>query len=569
MAVDCYEFLDLVNSQIVADNAIHLLTVSDGSDDAGSMTFGWVISLPNGRRLAHCAGPAYGPTGSSFRAEGYGFLSVSRFLVRLCAFCSVQPNWHIQMLTDNKGLLTRLESSLPFPEPFPNLTLLSDWDVTHEISNSLRTLVNVPQLCHVKGHQDSNQAYASLPLDAQLNVDADAAAGSFQCMYPAQRPVVPRLPSNPVQLHIAGKVVCARLKQRIKEAATVPRYHEYVEKRFKWTPSITATVDWSAYTQAIARFSKQRTQVTKLCNDLLPTARWVHRYDSLTTEHCIHCGEPEDRDHILQCSHDTRRKWRASLLSKLRKAHDSDSSDHYLLDILITGLDCWFKGVRIDPARFPRRYHKLIQEQTLIGWRHLFNGHLTNEWRQKQDYFVRRRKIRTLTHTGSGWSLRTLTILWTEFLHLWKMRNESIHGHDSSTQQQARRRQLRIEIEMLHTKRDQVLASDSDIFKGDTPAELQHFLDTSSATHVQNWLHVWKPFILSSIKSAKELSLNGVQTLQTYFTPTTALPHRPLTARVHRTARPRQRDPMALPQPSYRFRSLRSFFSTIQSTSHL
>jgi hypothetical protein len=48
MAVDCYEFLDLVNSQIVADNAIHLLTVSDGSDDAGSMTFGWVISLPNG-----------------------------------------------------------------------------------------------------------------------------------------------------------------------------------------------------------------------------------------------------------------------------------------------------------------------------------------------------------------------------------------------------------------------------------------------------------------------------------------------------------------------------------------
>jgi hypothetical protein len=123
---------------------------------------------------------------------------------------------------------------------------------------------------------------------------------------------------------------------------------------------------------------------------------------------------------------------------------------------------------------------------------------------------------------------------------------------------------------MLQTKRDQVLARDSDVFKGDTPAEFQHFLDTSSATHVQNWLNVWKPFILLSIKLAKDLSLNGVQTLQTYFTLTLALPHRPLTARVHRTAcHPRQQDPMALPQPSYRFRSLWSFFSTIQFTSHL
>jgi hypothetical protein len=48
MEVDCYNFIDLVNSQILADNAIQLLTLSNGSDDSGSMTFGWVISLPNG-----------------------------------------------------------------------------------------------------------------------------------------------------------------------------------------------------------------------------------------------------------------------------------------------------------------------------------------------------------------------------------------------------------------------------------------------------------------------------------------------------------------------------------------
>jgi hypothetical protein len=48
----------------------HLLTISDGSDDSGSMTFGWIIALPRGRRLARCVGPAFGPSGSSFQAEG-------------------------------------------------------------------------------------------------------------------------------------------------------------------------------------------------------------------------------------------------------------------------------------------------------------------------------------------------------------------------------------------------------------------------------------------------------------------------------------------------------------------
>jgi hypothetical protein len=135
MDVDCYTFMALVNAQ--PETSIQLLTMSDGSDDAGAMTFGWIVSLPTGQRLARCAGPAYGPYGSSFRAEGYGFLSVSRFLVRIQEFCQQQPTWRIQMMTDNQGLLTRVETSLPFVDPFPKYTLQADWDVTNEIVTSI------------------------------------------------------------------------------------------------------------------------------------------------------------------------------------------------------------------------------------------------------------------------------------------------------------------------------------------------------------------------------------------------------------------------------------------------
>jgi hypothetical protein len=124
MTVDCYEFLDLVNSQQKddTDNTImHLpTTVSNGSNDSGSMTFGWILALPDGCRLARCSRPAFGPFGSSFQAEVYRFLLVSQFLVCLQEFCFMTPTWSIRMITDNNGLLTQLENSLPYIKPFPN-----------------------------------------------------------------------------------------------------------------------------------------------------------------------------------------------------------------------------------------------------------------------------------------------------------------------------------------------------------------------------------------------------------------------------------------------------------------
>jgi hypothetical protein len=70
MTVDCYEFLQIVNEQELDKTATCLITVSDGSDNDGSMSFHWIIALPSGCCLAHCSGPAFGPSGSSFRAEG-------------------------------------------------------------------------------------------------------------------------------------------------------------------------------------------------------------------------------------------------------------------------------------------------------------------------------------------------------------------------------------------------------------------------------------------------------------------------------------------------------------------
>ncbi len=135
------------------------------------------------------------------------------------------------MMKDNQGLLTRIETSLPFTKSFPNLTLQADWDVTNKIVHSIQQLAQPPSFLHVKGYQDDLTMYDALPLKAQLNIEANEEAGIYQYhTYPAQHPIVPRHPSNHAQLHIRGKVIPSNLKKCIRKSFTIPPYIQYLQE---------------------------------------------------------------------------------------------------------------------------------------------------------------------------------------------------------------------------------------------------------------------------------------------------------------------------------------------------
>jgi hypothetical protein len=85
-------------------------------------------------------------------------------------------------------------------------------------------------------------------------------------------------------------------------------------------------------------------------------------------------------------------------------------------------------------------------------------------------------------------------------------------------------------------------------------------LDVTSASQSQTWLNIWKPVILSSMASAKDLSIRGVRTITSYYPGSINTAPRPPNQRAHRKARPKQRERRPLPTPTFRFRSLRSFF---------
>ncbi len=73
---------------------------------------------------------------------------------------------------------------------------------------------------------------------------------------------------------------------------------------------------------------------------------------------------------------------------------------------------------------------------------------------------------------------------------------------------------------MIHSLCNQVLEGDTNVFLCNNPTALSQFLEMATTTYVQNWIHIWKLFILSSVKSATDLSIQGIHCLSTYFIPT-------------------------------------------------
>jgi hypothetical protein len=245
------------------------------------------------------------------------------------------------------------------------------------------------------------------------------------------------------------------------------------------------------------------------------------------------------------------------------------------VDILLNGLDAWFNDATLDYSKYPRTYQKLIKEQTALGWRQLFQGRLTTEWARLQDRHLHDIKAHSNFKTGTLWTTNIITTLWKAFFTMWEARNAVVHGADSSSRQKSRRDRAAISLRHLHAKRNEVLATDQGLFLTDSPEALDHWVETHSATYIENWLQIWKPVILDSAKAAHAFAIRSVRPLYEYFSPVYTPPpsRRPPKPRyksnahtVHDRRKPRKKKPAT---PPARNHSILAFFkrrTTIPTT---
>jgi hypothetical protein len=489
---------------------IHM--VSDGSELSQKMTFGWVLCTANGIRLAICSGPAFG-TGSSHRAEGTGMLSAARFLYHLSHYCNTQILNPLVYTSDNLGLITRMNQRLQYDQCFSNATLAPDWDLTEAIYDNIQHLSTKPTFQHVLGHQDDHTSYTQLTLPAQLNVDADEAAGAFHWSHaPTLQETVPLLEHTKAHFNIGPTTITGHYKLHIRKAASQAEFFTKCKEIHQWDLPTYQTVNFTLFRTAVRNSCHLHKFLFKFTHQVLPTqdqkSKWSNSSDA-----CPTCHETDTQQHFLRCTSPDLIAWRKTFLRSLRSHLDSAHTKLELMTVLLECTEAWLTGEAINPADYPRYCQRAIQAQTRIGWHAFLQGYWTTEWALLQDAHLKYTRQWTHTCSGRTWATRTITTIWQHIHNGWTLHNDAIHVIDGKLEDADIKTRTHFRIIRLHQRRSETMAIHRDYFFDDADATLQ----ATTLTFQRNWLNLYEPAILESIKMAQTNSIKGTTPLSAYF----------------------------------------------------
>lgn len=491
----------------------NLVTCSDGSVTDNGGSFGFVISDETGHRIIKGNGMVPGSFPNSFRSESYGVLATVRWLAHAYHAHPPTQTTTVTHYIDNRSVIQRIQKARQTQHTAPNTNLLPEQDVIKEIVYTLGTLPVQVDFEWIRGHQDETQAYHRLPLPAQLNCDADSEANtaSQENMNSSNR--IPPLPHSPCQLYIHDNSITAHLKQRVHNAYSVPRLHEYWRSRFAWSQDTLDTVHGELYSQIIKKYKEKWTTLVKHLHAISPTGHIAHRNNPLLPHECPTCLSPQENNHhVLQCPHPSRAKWRQQTILKSGQ-YKAGEVDPHLLDILRDGLTRYhleLEALRIQD--YPAQYSQLICTQNSIGWDQLYKGRWSIQWTQLQDQYAEQ-SAQTGTLKGKQWLLGLGRLLIDQWFQVWKMRNEDRHTRDNTNLAELRAQLIHTELRHLYTYRLQVCPIDRHLFQESVEAHIQH---QSSLDVLEDWIHTYKPAILASVEQAHHLGISRNRILTDY-----------------------------------------------------
>ena len=324
--------------------------------------------------------------------------------------------------------------------------MIPEWDVLVEIYK-LKLLMPEIKLEYVRGHQDKDQAYATLPLLAQLNVDAEDVADQYQQEYGVERKTAFLLPSTAIHLELPQGTLTGHHPAAMRLIVWRDPLKQYMSGKYAWATDTIDLIHWEAHEKALLKGKKRHTHHIKHVHDNLPTNSRIHREDP-RRQACPTCRYvKEDRDHVLKCPDATRELKRQEMLRIISETCDAHRTCPQLKHLLLQSIKEWLAASLIppyspNPQDFPTRLAGLIEHQTLIGWRQMFNGRFSTRWAHLQEAYYRRlpKDQRTKAMTGDKWLSNIIGAIWQGWFLVWEQRNNDLHGSDEATKREAQRR---------------------------------------------------------------------------------------------------------------------------------
>jgi hypothetical protein len=443
--------------QYLTQGPVVIATDGSANKDTGQASFGWVISTLTGTRIVKCSGPSYSYKATSYRAEGYGLLSVMRFLYRVMSFYSIAQLPQSTLHCDNESMVKKTRKLPAKYQKVMNASLESDWDVLAEIWRTMEDMPEMsrPRIQHIKSHQDNDKPYEELPLPAQLNVDADNLAEQFLRDHPdLDYKHVPLLPTSGVQLDLPKGTITSQLKRVIQQTRPGYDLEDHLCKKHGWDQETLQSINWESHCRALKRNDPQRSSLIKHIHGLTPIGKMVNRYDKKYSPQCPACPEPvETRDHMVQCPAQSRVDWRSNCIKGLRDKLTKLNTHPLLFDLLVEAVGRELKGEDTSTLT-DANLADLVASQAAIGWKQLLRGRFSNLWMEYQDEYLGFTK--TTKNNGSTWTTDVIDYLFKQWLELWKIRNEERYGMAAETGARAKKAQAHREVCQLYALKEHI-----------------------------------------------------------------------------------------------------------------
>jgi hypothetical protein len=497
------------------------IAVCDGSVQLSQGTFGWVLATSTPQRsLLTCSGPAYGSGMDSYRAEAYGLLSVTTFLHLLETYFT-HPLQPTTIWCDNQSIVNTVNKLTSRKRPeFPNETLRPSWDILQAICRNFKLHPDFT-LSHVKGHQDNLSDPSDLPFPAQLNIQADSLATTFQQVSSHVTARGPVIPGSGCHLLIENQFIPGNHRKNIRTRRGQRKLLQFLQKKYQLSDANVSQIDWDSHARAISIFQNtSHTFLVKFLSKWLPVGKQVNRYNpAIYPSKCPSCECPvEDFDHVFRCPCQDRRKWRSVLQQDLLQLLDRSNTNPVLVDLLVTGLHHWFQDTPDPPVSPFPQYDSLVASQSSIGWNQMIFGRWSIRWTKHQYVYLQQNNIPLTQHNhGPGWSSRIITLIWNHCYDAWITRNQALHGHDQQTRQIARLHQAQYRIRALYGIKNKCSRFAQSHWFYSSPEE--HFRQAPSPSHLENWIAVNESRILTHVHHHQTQHRTGQRSITDFLTP--------------------------------------------------
>jgi len=189
------------------------------------------------------------------------------------------------------------------------------------------------------------------------------------------------------------------------------------------------------------------------------------------------------------------------MLHALRIKLEYLETDFAITETLCSTIAEWLETETVEHTQYPQKFHKAIVAQTTIGWRHVFSGKISTEWLVLQE--ESNNKTNGEKRASYIWGASVIEVTLLQFIDLWEIRNEEVHGKTIEQQETTRKAKLATEVKRLNAMRDIARPSDACLFIDNE----QEYLERSTARTIATFVSSHRRAILDSVQKWSKTSM--------------------------------------------------------------